>query len=186
MATKKNDFGLDIPLISAEEQKELTKVVKEATYLSADEKKSALAALKKRHPVRNVRLEDYNIAPRKTPQFTPEDPCDRLYNVKKNEWLEHEGGDLDMYEILDTLSFAVTKGKLNSRTWVKTVFKNAGAWEWFLEELAVYEQIHRIRDPWWWALASLAEHEDFEEGFSTAEDMSEALAEHAEETNQAF
>ena len=109
------------------------------------------------------------------PTFIDCEPCDRLYDAKKNQWLPHDSGDLDVCEILDSLSFAVTTGKLNSRTWVRAVFHNEAAWDGFLEELAVYEEVHRIRDPWWWALAKLAEHEDVEEGFSTAEDMAGRL-----------
>lgn len=160
--------------------------MKEATYLTATSKKYALDALKKGHAVQNVLLEEFDIKARKPPKFENCQPVDNLYNPTKDQWLAHEPGDLDMYEILDTLTYAVTKGMLNSRTCVKTVFHTEESWDWFLEALAVYEQIHRIRDPWWFALAALAEHDDFEEGFSTAEDMAEAIAEHAADTGQAF
>lgn len=180
------ELELSIPKISPEEQKELTAVVKKATWLSSDEKKSALESLKKRHPVRNVRLDEYNIPESVAPQFVPPggDGDARLYDAEKDEWKAFKFDEFSLYEILDTLTFALARGKLNSRTWVSQVFKSSSNWEAFLEELGAYETCYRIRDPWWWTLAKLGEHEDVEEGFSTAEEMAEALSEHAEETGQ--
>ena len=61
---------------------------------------------------------------------------------------------------------------------MKAVFKAPGGFEWFLDELAGYDQCYRINDRWWQALARLAEHENFEEGFTHTEDMAAALREH--------
>ena len=183
---KKKMTGLEVPSITPAQQQEFTKLVKQATHLSADSKKRTLEIIKMGHEPQGLRLEDFDIKAMPIFQVTPDAPCESLYSVDTNGWQEHEGGDLDLYQILDTLFYAVQNGKLNSRTWVKTVFHNEGSWDWFLEELANYEQIHRIRDPWWFTLAALAEHENVEEGFSSSEDIAEAIAEHARETNQVF
>lgn len=77
-------------------------------------------------------------------------------------------------------------GRLNSRTWVRTVFKDEEAFDWFLEEPSTYYEKFRIRDPWWWALVNLAEDETEESGFSTAEEMAQRASDFAREIGQVF
>ena len=130
------------------------------------------------------KLEDYVLAPAKTPAFVTPKVHEDVYDARTMQW--HSLGETgpELAEVLDTLAVLCGTGKLNSRTWVVEAFKTRSAWEWFLEELSAYEQCFRIRDPWWFALVRLCEHEDVEERFSTAEDIAESLQEHADETGQ--
>lgn len=167
----------------------MIETIQAVPFLTSEEKEmwaEALATRKLSELAPLPTLEKYSIEKYKVPQFVPSDADPALYDAKKNVWHSHEEGELAMHQILDTLAYATTRGKLNSRTWVHTVFHNEAAWDWFIEELAAYEQYFRIRDPWWLALAHLAEHEQEESGFSTAEEMADAIANHAAETGQAF
>lgn len=131
-------------------------------------------------------LAQYDILPHTVPTFTSCEVTEELYDVRTITWRASGAGSLYLHQMLDTLAFGVMHGRLNSRTWVRTVFKDEEAFDWFLEELSTYEEQFRIRDPWWWALANLAEHETEESGFSTAEEMAQRVSDFARETSQVF
>jgi hypothetical protein len=172
----------------SKQAQDVLKLVEIAAYLTDDERRIKSEAIHNGADPEQVcpYLASYDIKPTKAPQFVPPEGNndERLYDQKKDAWKKFKVDEFFLYEILDALTFVMAQGKLNSRTWVYEVFRTEKNWSGFLEELGVYEQIHRIRDPWWWTLAKLAEHEDFEEGFSTAEDMAEALEQYAIETGQ--
>lgn len=94
-------------------------------------------------------------------------------------WEEIENMD----EVLDSIAAAVEAGAVDRNGFVKQFFGGAKVFEEFLFELATYEQVYRIRDPWHAALSRIADRVD-EEGFVTGEEIAEVLLAKARLTKQ--
>lgn len=171
-------------------QQAMLTMVKIAPYLTKNEKarfsKAVVEKTFEKNQIPFPSLDGFNVKSYKPVSFVPAEGSahSAMYDVKKKKWLEFDAEALQVSEMLDILTYATQRGLLNSRTWVKDVFHTKANWKFFLSELSEYEMYFRIRDPWWFALAILAEHESFEEGFSTAEEMAEKLLEHSVDTGQ--
>jgi hypothetical protein len=178
-----------LPITEAD--RKLFEKVKALSFLTPSEKRSWEERLTDPHrheylskaPTKAPSIEQYALEPKEMPVYATPQVHESVYDAKRKQWNVADG-EYNMYEMLDTLAFMCAKGTLNSRTWVVEVFKTREAWAGFLGELAGYEQCYRIHDPWYFALARLAESANNEERFSTAEDIAETLEEHAEETGQ--
>ena len=173
-----------------ETQHFMLSLVDGANYLSPDEKsriaKDVMASKYSKTGLTFPVLDQFNIKSHKLPLFVPAEGSayPEIFDEKKNEWLPFDAEAMQVCDVLDSLTYATRKGLLNSRTWVTEIFRTKENWQFFLTALAGYELHHRIRDPWWYTLAKLAEHEDLEEGFSTAEGMAARLLEHSKHSGQ--
>lgn len=86
--------------------------------------------------------------------------------------------------VLDAITAAAEAGALDTETWVKTVFADEEAFDEFLSELEnSYDEVFRITDRWWRALAEITGTID-EEMFVSGSQIAQRLREHAEETGQ--
>lgn len=166
------------------EQKEIAKAIEAAPFLSEHDKKQQLEGLASGYDVKAPRLAKFTIKAYDGNATRPIDAQTSFYDADTCKFSAFEAGEPGLYEVLDCIAHASEAGKLNSRAWVKALFKAPGTFDWFLEELEGYDECYRITDRWWYALAKLAEHEHDEEGFVRTEDMATALREHAEETGQ--
>ncbi len=101
--------------------------------------------------------------------------------VQKYNDLPFEFGEL--YEALDDITLAAEGGKLTDENWVCEIFAATKDFEAFLDDLSTYDELFRIHDRWWYALAALANTGD-EEYFARCEDIAHRLRERAVETGQ--
>jgi hypothetical protein len=186
-AAKKSPARKSTPkTLTAEQKKAVQSVVKKAPFLREGEKESYLDALKRGIYVKAPAVSDYAIEAYTPRGFSPCQPDEGLYDIKKNKFLAFEPGEPTISDILDTVTYACEQGKLNTRTWVTEVFRTRECFEWFLEEFAAYDDCYRIYDRWWYALALLCEHENTEEGFVSTDDIAQRILDWAEETGQTF
>jgi len=87
------------------------------------------------------------------------------------------------YEIFDNITPAAEAGLLDTEKWVKQLFAGIEDFEFFLNELAHYNEVLVIYDRWWEAFSKLAYSRDTP-GFSTSEEIAAGLLEHAQKTGQ--
>ena len=185
-AAKKSPAKTTPKALTAEQKKAVQSVVKKAPFLRPMERDDYLDALKRGIYVTVPEVTHYAIKPYKPATFSPCQPDEGLYDIRKNKFLAFEPGDPIIAGILDTITYACEHGKLNTRTWVKEVFKNKVCFDWFIEEFSAYDDCYRIYDRWWYALALLCEHENTEEGFVSTDDIARRIVDWAEETGQIF
>lgn len=95
---------------------------------------------------------------------------------------EFEEGS-SVYEALDDITLSVEGGKLTRENWVREIFKTTNDFENFLEELSGYDELYRISDRWWYALARLVNTAS-EEEFSRTEDIAHYIRLAATESGQ--
>lgn len=183
---KKTTREAETPAMSAEEKKALKKAVNDAAWLSKEEKKMYVDGLDKGYAMNTPTIAKYKIDAYDGASPIPVNSDTAFYDSATGIFTAFEPGEPGLYEVLDCIAHASENGHLNSRTWVKDIFKTEAAYEWFLDELTGYDQCYRINDRWWAGLARLAEHEQSEEGFVHTEDMADELRKHARETNQRF
>ncbi len=123
-------------------------------------------------------IEGYNLKHRDVIAYP------KFYDVKTNKFTPMgEATWQETSQVLDCITLAVEAGVIKQTGWVKQIFGNKAAFESFAEVLAGYDELFRITDRWWQALAALAEVGD-EEGFITCQDIVDVLTEYAEESGQ--
>ncbi|MDR7307946.1 hypothetical protein [Rhodoferax saidenbachensis] len=82
--------------------------------------------------------------------------------------------ELDLHEVLDSITLAVEAGALDNYKWPQQIFAKKSAFEDFIEQLSEYDDFYRITDRWWWALATICEGGD-EEGFVSSSEIAREL-----------
>ncbi len=103
--------------------------------------------------------------------------------TKKMVPMSISDGELNTYEIFDNITLAAEAGLLDTDKWVKQLFADTEDFEYFLNELAHYNEEFTIYDRWWEALSKLAFNRDMP-GFSTSEEIAAVLFQKAKETEQ--
>ena len=91
--------------------------------------------------------------------------------------------ELSGYEIFDNITLAAEAGLLDTDKWVMQLFADIEDFEYFLNELAQYNEEFVIYDRWWEAFSKLAGNRDTP-GFSTSKEIAAVLFEKAKVTGQ--
>jgi hypothetical protein len=86
-------------------------------------------------------------------------------------------------DVLDTMTLAAEAGELDTAGFVEQVFQDSDSFDAFLEEFASYDECYRINDRWYNMLKQVIGFSE-EEGFVTSRELSAALRQHAERTDQ--
>ena len=103
--------------------------------------------------------------------------------TKKMAPMSINDGELSGAEIFDNITLAAEAGLLDTDKWVKQLFADLEDFEYFLNELAQYNDSYTIVDRWWHAFSQLAGGQD-PPGFSTSKEIAAGLYKHASETGQ--
>ena len=119
-----------------------------------------------------------------TPNLRPITPMhDGLgFDTSKGKFNKFKGS-FEHYHVLDALTAAVEAGKIDSDTWVSTVFSSKRLLKQFLENLEGWSDVERLHDRWALAILAITQNED-DEYVVTGREAAETLRSHAEETNQ--
>ena len=187
--TKKNTPAKEAtpPLkLTAAEKKTLMAVVNATPFLSAIERRQYEQGVEEGYLRSAPVLADFDIDVYSGVLPIPAKVDADFYNTETGKFTEFEPDDTYLCTMLDAITHASEHGLLNTRTWVRHIFKSEDSFEWFLAALAEYDDCYRINDRWWEALARLAEHETQAEGFTHTQEMSDELRQYAAETNQCF
>lgn len=121
------------------------------------------------------------------PIKTPVEHWEDLYNPETGEFAKFPltvKDRPDLHQVLDSITLATEAGQLDDETWVKQVFHDKRRFDWFLQELASYNECFRIHDRWYHALHFLVGGPGDEEGFVSSAEMAEEILQHARETKQ--
>lgn len=85
--------------------------------------------------------------------------------------------EVEMYEVLDSITLALEAGVLNSFRWPQQIFAKRAVFDDFIDYLANYDETYRITDQWWRALAELCEVYD-ECGYVSSLEIANELRSH--------
>lgn len=130
-----------------------------------------------------MKIKAYEFVP--TPVHASFDPETGGFNpeTKKMTPMSISDGELNTYEIFDNIALAAEAGLLDTDKWVSQLFADLGDFEYFLNELAQYNDSYTILDRWWHAFSQLAHGRDTP-GFSTSKEIAAVLYKKACDTGQ--
>lgn len=80
-------------------------------------------------------------------------------------------------DVFVTVSAAIEAGIVDDEMWPTQLFANEKSFDVFVETLSSYEECYKLIDPWWSAIRALVDSYGEEEGYSTASDLADRLAE---------
>ena len=92
--------------------------------------------------------------------------------------------DIEVHSVLNAITLEVEAGNVQEESWVKHFFASKKSFIQFIKKLEEYDELSRITDQWWQALACLAGQPHEEEGFISCDEITTKLLEVAEETGQ--
>jgi hypothetical protein len=104
--------------------------------------------------------------------------CSQIWNPDTKQVVPIQNmDDVEMYDVLDSITLALEAGVLDSFRWPQQIFAKRAVFDSFLEYLTDYDECYRITDQWWRALAALCEVID-EEGFVSTREIANELRKH--------
>lgn len=128
----------------------------------------------------------------KSATFAPYNFATRPVQVYPTYWnadtqtftpLSQVAGHHEVHEVLDSVTLAMEAGVVPRDAWLAYFFGSSDAFQGFMEHLESYDEVFRITDRWWMALARLTNTED-EEMFIHSQDIADRIRERAEESGQ--
>lgn len=130
-----------------------------------------------------MKIKAYEFVP--TPVHASFDPETGGFNpeTKKMTPMSISDGELNTSEIFDNIALAAEAGVLDTEKWVSQLFADLEDFEYFLNELAQYNDSYTILDRWWHAFSQLACGKDTP-GFSTSKEIAAVLYKYAGDTGQ--
>lgn len=96
------------------------------------------------------------------------------FNPLTKKWSPLHPQESYLSDVLDHITAACEAGIVEQYSWATQLFATPEAVDYFLNELELFDELWRITDRWWQALASLAEVRD-EEDFVTSSEIAQVL-----------